>query len=100
MSKQELHGRQVPHYYQAQDKDRERDLKVGIGMRELAEKLCRETSEGTHRLLSHIIDVRREMLAERIATYRARGDDDVAEYATRKGDPLADALERALAVDG
>lgn len=82
-----------PHFYVNLDKDSK--LVSEMGMRELAEKI-EAMNYGVHRLLSHLIDVRREALAVRIKTYRDRGHEDVAQYAERAGDQLANEFERLL----
>lgn len=84
-----------PHYYKGLDNSGDYDVNIHLSMREVAEYVA-EANFGIHRLLSHLIDVRREMLAERIAGYRECGDDDVAEYAEKAGDKWADAFEALL----
>ncbi len=83
------------HMYRGLDERGDHDLKVSLGMRELAEKVC-DLNHGVHRLLSHIVDVRREKLTKTIEVYRERGDHDVAEHAEKHGDPLIDAIARLL----
>jgi hypothetical protein len=78
--------------------DKDAMVSVEIPMRELAERLER-MSYGAHRLLSHLIDVRREQLKARIERYRKRGDADVAAHAEAEGDALADGLEALLNKD-
>lgn len=83
------------HFYKGMDDSGEYDLSVSVSMRKLAEKLVNVNS-GVHRLLSHLVDVRREKMMERIETYVARGDYDVAAYASTRGDPLMDAIATLL----
>lgn len=88
------------HYYRhLDDEPHAHRLTVELTTREVAERIV-DLNHGTHRLLSHLVDVRRERLAERIATYRARGDHDIADGVEKRGDELAEAiaalLERAL----
>lgn len=82
-----------PHTYRHLDKDSE--LTLTLDMRSLAERVV-NMNYGTHRLLSHIIDVRRERLAADIKEYESRGDHDVADLARREGDKLADGIEALL----
>jgi hypothetical protein len=85
-----------PHYYRCLD---ERDkLVIELDLRGVAEKVC-GMNHGVHRLFSHIIDVKREQLAERVATYRSRGDDDVADYAERRGAEVIARLEALFTED-
>ena len=70
-------------------------LSIEVPMRELAAQV-EGSFHGTHRFLSHLVAVRREKLRERIATYKARGDHDVAETARLRGDPLAETIEELL----
>lgn len=85
-----------PHTYAHLDRDS--SLTVQVPMRKLAEDV-EHLNYGTHRFLSHLIDVRRALVASRVEELRRRGDHDVAEYALRQGDPLADGIE-ALLVQG
>jgi uncharacterized radical SAM superfamily protein len=85
-----------PHYYAGLDK--EPALSLNISVRDMAVRIV-ESNHGVHRLLSHLIDARRERLQRRISEYRQRGDDDVAESVERRGDLLADALEKLLRDD-
>ena len=64
-------------------------------MRELAEQV-NDLNYGVHRFLSHLVDVRREKLEEKIKMYEDRGDDDIAEYCRRAGDPLMEAILKEL----
>jgi hypothetical protein len=82
-----------PHFYANLDKDV--SVSVEIPMRELAERVER-LNYGVHRLLSHLIDVRRETLQRSIQAYEASGDSDVADYVRRQGDEFADGLEALL----
>lgn len=82
-----------PHRYDGLDKNSM--VTTAIPMRKLVEQV-EDLNYGTHRFLSHLIDVRRERNARRIQTYVDRGDLDVAEAARKTGDPLADAIERLL----
>jgi hypothetical protein len=90
------HSNIGPHYYRGLDDGSA--LEVNIGLREVAERV-EDLNYGTQRFLSHLIDVRREALAQRIKTYRDRGDDDVAALVEREGGLLADGIE-ALLNDG
>lgn len=82
-----------PHFYKNLDRDSK--LTIDIDMRSLAERV--ETMNyGTHRFLSHLIDVRRERLAERIKEYAERGHHDVADNVRAEGDQLANGIERML----
>ncbi len=85
----------MKHYYRGLDDHKDYNFKVSLDMRTTAE-LVDEQARGTHRLLSHLIDVRREKLAERVAMYRARGDNDVADCTEQRGDQIADGLEKLL----
>jgi hypothetical protein len=88
-----------PHFYVKLDEGEHRSrLTVELSTREVAERLC-AMNHGVHRLLSHLIDVRRERLAKRIEGYREKGDDDIAESLTKIGDPLADGIEKLLLAD-
>lgn len=82
-----------PHFYKNLDSDSR--LTLDIDMRSLAE-LIESMNYGTHRFLSHLIDVRREHLAERIKQYEARGDHDIANNVRAEGDRMADGIERML----
>jgi len=82
-----------PHYYAGLDKDSK--MAVELPLREVAERVV-EMNYGTHRFLSHLVDVRRERLAARVAHYRELGDENVAQSVERRGDPLADAIEKQL----
>jgi hypothetical protein len=84
----------APHFYRGLDKDDR--LRVELTTRELAERLV-DMNYGVHRLLSHLVDVRRERLADKIAVYRARGDHDIAKNVEHEGDPLADGILALLA---
>lgn len=83
------------HYYKGLDESGDHDLAVSIDMRKLAEQVDQLTY-GTQRLLSHLVDVRREALAKRVAKYRERGDHDVADGAAARGDRLAEAIAKLL----
>ena len=82
-----------PHFYRGLDKDDR--LRVELTIRELAERLV-DMNYGVHRLLSHLVDVRRERLADRLATYRTRGDVDIARSVEHEGDALANGIEELL----
>lgn len=82
-----------PHFYAKLDKDV--TVSVEIPMRDLAERLER-LNYGVHRLLSHLIDVRREQLKARTERYRRQGHADLAAHAEAEGDMLADGLEALL----
>lgn len=85
-----------PHFYRNLDSGEYRhSLTVEVPMRKLAEELV-DINYSVHRLLSHLIDVRAEQLAARVADYRAKGDDDVALYAERAGDPLMEGIRKLL----
>ncbi len=84
-----------PHLFKSLDWNEADNVRVPINMRDLVE-MVNGLQYGTHRFLSHLIDVRREALAEKIARYRARGDHDVAASAEASGDPLIGILEAAL----
>lgn len=64
-------------------------------MRSLAERIV-SMNYGVHRLLSHLIDVRREKLIDKIKYYESQGDFDVSDHIKRKSDLLADELESML----
>lgn len=64
-------------------------------MRELVERVA-DMNYGVHQFLSHLVDVRRSRLHQQIEVLRGRGDNDVADLATREGDPLADGIARLL----
>lgn len=85
-----------PHYYRSMDEKEDYSLRLPIDFRKLAETLDAGNNFGVHRLLSHLLDVRAEKLAEKIARYRERGDDDIAEAALKGGDPLADGIRKLL----
>jgi hypothetical protein len=86
-----------PHFYKALDKDGR--LELSAPLREIAEQIV-EMNYGVHRLLSHLIDVRRERLARTVMTYRESDETlDIAESVERRGDPLADGLEALLKAD-
>jgi hypothetical protein len=70
-------------------------LTVEVSLRDAAERI-EGMNYGIHRFLSHLLDVRAELLAKKIARYRERGDNDIAEYATQAGDPLADGIRKLL----
>src|SRR5690242_5304976 len=93
------HSNIGPHYYSDLDKKddgyHDSAFRVSIPLREVAEKVD-AMNYGIHRFLSHLVDVRREELAKRIKEYRDRGDEDVARFAEREGDRLADEIERLL----
>jgi hypothetical protein len=84
----------LPHTYAHLDRDS--SVSVQIPMRKLAEDV-EHLNYGTHRFLSHLIDVRRALAASRVEELRQRGDHDVAAYALREGDPLVDGIEALLA---
>jgi hypothetical protein len=87
------------HMYRHLDDDGEHRtgdrLTVRMTTREVAEQI-EAMNYGLHRFLSHIVDVRRERLAAKIAKYREQGSGDVAAYVEREGDQLADAIEALL----
>jgi hypothetical protein len=85
-----------PHFYANLDKDV--SVSVEIPMRDLAERIER-LNYGVHRLLSHLIDVRRERLQRRLESYEENGHHDVARRARLEGDKLADGLEALLDQD-
>jgi hypothetical protein len=86
-----------PHFYKELDKDSR--LELNASLREIAEQLV-EMNHGVHRLLSHLIDVRRERLARKIMKYRESDETlDIAESVEQRGDPLADGLEALLKAD-
>ena len=64
-------------------------------MRELAEQV-NDLNHGVHRFLSHLVDVRRELLEAKIKAYDEKGDDDIAEYCRRTGDPLMETILKLL----
>lgn len=78
------------HYYKQLDETSK--VEIEIDMRKLAE-LVDGLNYGTHRFLSHLLDVRRDALRARVAGHRARGHEDVAESAERAGDVIVKALE-------
>lgn len=87
-----------PHYYANLDEDESYEdsrLRIGLPLREIAEKM-EAMNYGVQRFLSHLIDVRREHLTARIKKYEDRGDDDIARYVRREGDPLAEGIEKLL----
>jgi hypothetical protein len=55
-----------------------------------------EMNYGTVRLLGALLRVRKVKFAERIAKYHAKGDHDIAESVARRGDAIANAIERLL----
>ncbi len=81
-------------YYDALDRTSKLEV-PSLSLREVAEKV-NEMQRGTHRLLSHLIDVRREALQQLIVLYKTRGDDDIAYSVQRRGDRLAEAIEKLL----
>jgi hypothetical protein len=87
------HSNIGPHCYAGLDEDSK--VTTALSMRELAEQID-GLNYGTQRFLSHLVDVRRKRLAERVAAYRLKGDGDIADYVTREGDPLADGIEAML----
>lgn len=82
-----------PHFYKNLDTDDK--LTLDIDMRQLAERIV-DMNYGVHRLLSHLIDVRRERLSGWVTKYELDGQHDVAEYCRREGDRLADGIESLL----
>lgn len=88
-----------PHFYRQLDDDQEHcqgdRLTIRLTTREIAERVC-AMNHGVHRLLSHLVDVRRERLAARVAEYRKRGDSDEADCVEGVGDLLAAAIEEIL----
>ncbi len=84
------------HFYKHLDDGPSRSrLTTELTTREVAERI-EEMNYGTHRFLSHLVDVRREALAARVADWRASGHHDIAVSAERRGDELADAIEKLL----
>jgi len=81
------------HTYKHLDEDSK--LSVKVDMRELVEMVDR-MNYGSRRFLSHLVDVRRERLADDIKKYRNRGHDDIANSLELRGDQLANAIEAAL----
>lgn len=84
----------VRHCYRGLDRTGGLEL-PSIGMRELAERI-EATNYGVHRLLSHLVDVRREALERYIAEYEHRGDYGIARSVRDCGDPLMEGIERLL----
>jgi hypothetical protein len=83
-----------PHTYDHLDGDSK--IAVELSTRELAERLV-GMNYGVHRFLSHLVDVRREDLARRVAEYRADPVmRRVADDAEADGDRLADGIEELL----
>lgn len=82
-----------PHFYDNLDKDSK--LSLEIDMRALAEHLV-SMNYGVHRLLSHLIDVRRERQRRNILEYRECGKHPIADCLEREGDRLADGIEELL----
>ena len=88
------------HFYTHLDDDHEEGRRgdrftVRLTTRQVAE-MVNEMNYGWHRVLSHLVDVRRERKAARMTRYRAEGKHDIAESAEREPDRLADAIEKLL----
>lgn len=83
----------VPHFYHTLDETDH--MTVEVPMRQLAE-LVGDMTYGVHRLLSHIIAVRREKLDSKIEDLVAAGDYDVAAYVSSIGDQLAEGIAELL----
>lgn len=85
------------HFYKGLDESVHHRSQISfvISPRELAEKVC-NVNYGLHRLLSHIVDVRREQLEARIARYEAIGDYDLADSERDEGDPLMSGIKILL----
>jgi len=78
------------HYYKNFDRDSK--LTMELDLRQVAEQLA-SMNYGVHRLLSHLVDVRRERLAARCAEER---DPAIAAILRRKGEGLAEGIAALL----
>ena len=83
-----------PHSYRHLDEDSK--IIVEVDLRRLAEMVV-HMNYGVHRLLSHIVDVRRKAAVERAVMYEKNGFPDSARATLR--DELADGIEKLL-LDG
>jgi len=81
------------HYYGHLDRDSK--LTMELDLRQVAEQLVL-LPYGAHRLLSHLIDVRRERFATLIARQEASGDLRIADNMRREGDRLANGIAALL----
>ncbi len=81
------------HDYRGLDADSA--ITLEISMRDLVERVV-DLNRGTHRFLSHLVDVLRERRDADEARYRAQGDNDVADYVKRGGSPIAEGIAELL----
>lgn len=81
------------HTYRHLDEDSK--FQIQLDLRDVAERIDK-LNYGTQRFLSHLVDVRRERHAARIAKYEREGHRDIAENLRREGDELAEEILNLL----
>jgi len=82
-----------PHHYRHLDRDSK--LTMELDLRQVAEQLV-ALPYGVHRLLSHLVDVRRERFHMLVARQEASGDLRIADDMRREGDRLAEGIATLL----